>query len=325
MGNLMIGVTLSLYFSVYVLYFLSMLPKKKDLDEKLTAVGKVIAITGAISEIGKELALQLNIKGGKIYIFCPSAYHTFSLLSTFIRSDCECKRIDFIECDLTNLSSIKESVKEFKKKEAVLDILINNASIVYYPKFVLTIDQCELMWQTNYLGHFVLTELLTPLLKRSKGGGRIINISSKLESSCKEIDLKRINSSDYFDEEEAYKRSKLAQIMHAIEYTRRKRSADPDTKITINSCEPGIVETNLFRDLMLEASCINITNLPLSWFFSQTPNDCAQCPLFLALSKKVASISGKHFVNCSEKHEINIIASDANKCSELYDYSMQYI
>ncbi|CEF69075.1 Dehydrogenase/reductase SDR family member on chromosome X [Strongyloides ratti] len=321
MANLIIGVTLS----VSALYLLRMFFKGKRFNENVTAENKVIVITGATSGIGKQLVRELNIRGGKVYMFCRDEDKAFDARLSLIKYGCDPTRMIFIQCDLTNLSSIKKSVDQLKKDEAVLDILINNAGIMYYPKFELTIDQCEVTWQTNYLGHFVLTELLTPLLQKSIEGGRIVNVSSGLESSCKEINLERINSSDYFDKKEAYKRSKLAQIMHAIEYTRRIRSADPDTKITINSCEPGIVNTNLFRHTILGNSCINITTLPFRWFFFKTSNDGAQCPLFLALSKKVASISGKHYTNCSEKYGINIIASDANKCSELYDYSMQYI
>uniref|UniRef100_A0A0K0EEA8 Retinol dehydrogenase 14 n=1 Tax=Strongyloides stercoralis TaxID=6248 RepID=A0A0K0EEA8_STRER len=321
MANLVIGVTLS----VSALYLLRMFFKGKRFNENVNAENKVVVVTGATSGIGKQLVRELNIRGGKVYMFCRDEDKAFDARLSLIEYGCDPTRMIFIQCDLVDLSSIRKAVDEFKKNEAVLDILINNAGIMFYPNFELTIDQCEVTWQTNYLGHFVLTELLTPLLQKSAEGGRIINVSSGLESGCKEINLELINSPEYYDKKEAYRRSKLAQIMHAIEYTRRIRSRDPDTKITFNSCEPGIVNTHLFRHTLLDNMCIGTLISPFRWFFFKTANDGAQCPLFLALSKKVDSISGKHYANCSEKSNINIIASDTNRCSELFDYSMQYV
>uniref|UniRef100_A0A0K0F9V4 NAD(P)-binding protein n=1 Tax=Strongyloides venezuelensis TaxID=75913 RepID=A0A0K0F9V4_STRVS len=299
--------------------------KGKHFNENISAKDKIIIITGATSGIGKQLVRELNIREGKVYMFCRDEDKAFDARLSLVKYGCDPTRMIFVNCDLTNFLSIRKAVDEFKKDERIVDILINNAAVMYYPKFELTVDQCEVTWQTNYLGHFVLTELLTPLLQKSVDGGRIVNISSGLEKRCKEMDLEKINSPEHFGRMKAYDRSKLAQIMHAIEYTRRIRTIDPDTQITFNSCEPGIVNTHLFRYTIFENKLINIISSPFRWFFLKTPNDGAQSPLYLALSQKVSSVSGKHFVGFSEKNKINDIALDVNLCSELYDYSMQYV
>ncbi|CEF62623.1 Dehydrogenase/reductase SDR family member on chromosome X [Strongyloides ratti] len=326
MPGVIVGATLSVSaLSVSALYLLRTSFKEKHFNEDVDIVNKVVVITDGTSEIGKYLVHEFYNRGAIVYAVCPDIPRFNNLKRYLSEYKCDLTRIKFVKCILISFSAINSFVKVFGKCEDVLDILINNADVKGKSYFESTRDHCEITWQTNYLGHFVLTELLTPFLQKSKEGGRIINVSSGLESSCKELYLGTVNSRIDYDKDEAYSRSKLAQIMHAIEYTKRIRSADPDTKITINSCETSVKEAKVFRYNMLGTSFTNITISFLKWYFSESPRDRAQCPLFLALSKKVASISGKHFVNSSEMHEINFIASDADKCSELYDHSMKYM
>jgi NAD(P)-dependent dehydrogenase (short-subunit alcohol dehydrogenase family) len=48
-----------------------------------------------------------------------------------------------------------------------IDVLINNAGIMPSEPSI-TVDGCDLAFQCNHLGHFLLTTLVTPLLKKSK-------------------------------------------------------------------------------------------------------------------------------------------------------------
>uniref|UniRef100_A0A0N5A650 Dehydrogenase/reductase SDR family member on chromosome X n=1 Tax=Parastrongyloides trichosuri TaxID=131310 RepID=A0A0N5A650_PARTI len=310
--------------SAAAIYLLRMFIKGKRFSEMVNAKDKVVIITGASSGIGKQLTRELNLRGAKVYMFCRDEDKTFQARLDLVRYGCDPTRMTYIHCDLSDIFSIKKAVDDFKKEEPVLDILINNAGIMYYPDFKLTNDNCELTWQTNYLGHFVLTELLIPYLEKSDDG-RIINVSSGSEHRCKELNLEKINSSEYFGRMDSYSRSKLAQVMHAIELTKRLRANNPLTKITINSCEPGVVNTNICRYTFLDIKFFNCLLAPVRWFFLKTSNDGAQCPLFLALSKKLYGISGKHFKDCAEKSNINHLAMNEELCSELYDYSLQYV
>lgn len=83
--------------------------------------------------------------------------------------------------------------------------------------------------------------------------------------------------------------------MHAVALTKRLREHDPTTRVTVNACHPGVVNTNLMRHTPAFWGPINKLISPFLWFFFKTDNDGAQTALYLALSKKVDGISGKYF------------------------------
>lgn len=82
--------------------------------------------------------------------------------------------------------------------------------------------------------------------------------------------------------------------MHAVALTKRIRDRDSASKLTINSCHPGVVDTSLVRNAIY-AKFLKRLFFPFIWFFFKTSNDGAQIPLFLALSKKVKGVSGQYF------------------------------
>ena len=92
-----------------------------------------------------------------------------------------------------------------------------------------------------------------------------------------------------------YARSKLAQIMNAAYMTKVLRATNPTTKLVINACHPGTVDTNLIHNTPFSFPIIQTIMKPFTWFFLKTDQDGAQTPLFLALSKKIDGISGKYF------------------------------
>ena len=86
-----------------------------------------------------------------------------------------------MQCDLSSLNSVRKFVEEFLNDEERLDILICNAGIGHSP-IHLTEDQFDDVIQSNYLGHFLLTDLLREKLRQCQPS-RIINVSSELHLS----------------------------------------------------------------------------------------------------------------------------------------------
>ena len=72
----------------------------------------------------------------------------------------------FYKLDLASLESVRSCAKKIRAKESKIDYLINNAGIMLCPNWK-TKDGFEMQMGTNHLGHFLLTELLLPLLKNS--------------------------------------------------------------------------------------------------------------------------------------------------------------
>merc|ERR1719382_1300595 len=91
--------------------------------------------------------------------------------------------------DLASFASVRKFCEEINKEERKVDILINNAGMVTMSK-QLTEDGQELQFQSNHLGHFLLTNLLLDKLHAAKDGARIVNVSSIahwLEPYCEAV------------------------------------------------------------------------------------------------------------------------------------------
>ncbi|TLP69845.1 SDR family NAD(P)-dependent oxidoreductase, partial [Nesterenkonia sphaerica] len=115
---------------------------------------------------------------------------------------------------------------KFLEMDLPLNILINNAGIMYCP-FQLSEDGIEMQFATNHVGHFYLTKLLLDKLKTTaeKTGieGRIVNLSSEAHMTPYRggIRFDKINDKDFYNDKLAYGQSKLANILHANELARR--------------------------------------------------------------------------------------------------------
>jgi len=284
------------------------------------AKGKVVVVTSANCGIGKQVARDLNYRGAKVYMGCRSLEKGQQAITELTAAGCSPDRLILKELDLTNFESIRKfaSVIQQENETNGVDILINNAAIMLYPKFAITGNGHEITWQTNYLGHFLLTDLLLPLLKKAKEA-RIVNVSALAHYSVTELNTATVDSRQAWDSRDAYSRSKLAQILHANYLTtvlRKEGSA-----VTINSCHPGLCYTRLIRHTPLATNVI-LRNLitPLAWYFLKSPKDGAQCILYCALANDLHAVSGKYYSECKPK-EPSDLAKDADLAKRLYEYS----
>ncbi|KAM3717004.1 Retinol dehydrogenase [Dirofilaria immitis] len=293
--------------------------KGTQFKERNTAKGLIAVVTGCNCGIGKEIVRELNLRGAKVYMLCRSEDRARDAVIELVKLGCNPERLLVKVVDLARFKSIRTAAAEIIEEEDHLDILINNAGIMLYPKFKLTDDGHELVWQTNYLGHFLLTELLLPLL-RAAPTARIVNISALAHFYADPIDLKLIDRREGWDSRQSYSKSKLAMVMHAFELTKRLRAYEK-SHITINVCHPGLCNTRLMRYTPLAQKPLNCLTAPFRWYLLKTPKDGAQTPLFLALSKTVAGSSGLYYSECVPKNSIEMMDWE-KKCTNLYDYSL---
>lgn len=193
--------------------------------------GKIVIITGANTGIGKETAIDLAKRKGKIYIACRDLTRGQNALID-IREKSGSDNIHFLKLNLACMKSIREFSETFHKIEEKLDILINNAGIMACPKSY-TDDGFEMQMGVNHLGHFLLTNLLLDLLKKSPQG-RIVNVSSLAYIGGKLMENNLFGEKFYF-RWFAYANSKLANILFTHELARRLEN----TNITVNTLHPG--------------------------------------------------------------------------------------
>lgn len=169
-----------------------------------------------------------------------------------------------------------------------VDILINNAGAMYY-KYEKTVDKFETNLQVNYLGHFLLTHLLLPSLKRSDNG-RIINVSANAYSSAQmgiDDPLHIGKLAPLYHPRDAFAHSKLAVLLST-----KKLARELDT-VTINCCTPGFVRgTKHNRDN--PAMKAKVMLFLWMWIFMRTPVMAAQTIVHLASDGTIKS-SGKYY------------------------------
>lgn len=210
--------------------------------EKPTRIdGKVVIITGCNTGIGWETALDLARRGGRIYMACRNY------------EKCEKARLEIIKetgnenvfncvLDLQSLDSVRLFVENFLRQENRLDILINNAGVAI-TKRCLTKDGFEINIGVNHMGHFLLTNLLLDILKKS-APSRIIVVSSIIYflGSIYKKDLNYDNSiyCPLFN----YPHSKLANMLFTFHLSKLLNGSG----VTINSLHPGVIKTNIIAN-----------------------------------------------------------------------------
>ena len=215
--------------------------ERKRCESEARSDGKVVVITGANTGIGKETALQLSLRGAKIYIACRDLTRAYQAIDDIKKTNPEAD-ITALALDLSSFKSVREFVEELKSKESVVDILINNAGVFTYQRSE-TEDGFEIDIQVNYLGHFLLTLLVLPLLKESNKA-RVINVSSGAYLLTN-LHLDNINMTGISDPSTIYGHSKLAQVLFTREMARR---LGKNSNVNVYVLHPGVVESELGRD-----------------------------------------------------------------------------
>ncbi|CAA6655574.1 unnamed protein product [Spirodela intermedia] len=244
-------------------------------------------------------------------------------------------KVDVLELDLSSFASVRKFASEFLLLNLPLNILINNAGIMASP-FLLSVDGLELQFATNHVGHFLLTNLLLENMestsRNSSIEGRIVNVSSGAHKFAYSggVRFDKINDPSGFNTICAYGQSKLANILHANELSRRFK--ERGTKITANSLHPGTIITNLLRYhsfvdytiFQLLSSTINYT--ADGEHAAEKPTFClgAATTCYVALNPQVQGVSGKYFEN-SNLASPNAKATDPDLAKKLWDFSMALV
>jgi len=288
----------------------------EEILEKMDLHGKVILVTGSTSGIGKTTAGLLAQHGAEVIVHCRSedqVKETFqSILEEYkIPAD----RLTPFICDLGSLKSIKSAVMNWLSLNQRLDILINNAGVMGFPKRTETEDGLEMHMGVNHIGHFYLTKLLLPKLLESKPS-RIINVSSRAHqmANISFITNKSLESYDY-DSWRAYGNSKLANIIHALELNERYQSEG----VTAYSVHPGVIWTNLAKHFDLKSLIYSISYLPVFKSHSQG----SATTLYAALRAPLNE-SGLYFEDCNVRtlvQNLSSIVQDSEIRKKFWDIS----
>jgi NAD(P)-dependent dehydrogenase (short-subunit alcohol dehydrogenase family) len=207
----------------------------QDLTEK-----KVI-ITGANSGIGFEAAKALAQKGAEVILAVRNVQKGKQAIERIKKENPHAKLVA-MDLNLSDLTSVRDFAQNFKNDYDSLDLLINNAGVMI-PPYQKTNDGFELQFGTNHLGHFALTGLLLPILKKTPNS-RVVTLSSIAHRGAS-IFFDNLNGTKGYKAMKFYGQSKLANLLFAKELDNRLKQHDIST-ISL-ACHPGISSTNLFK------------------------------------------------------------------------------
>ncbi|MCU1396677.1 MAG: putative oxidoreductase [Ilumatobacteraceae bacterium] len=211
-------------------------------DEVLAGVdltGHTAIVTGASSGIGAETARALASVGATV-VLAVRDLDAGALVADTILEQHPSARAQVSAMDLTDLRSVRRFADEMLGEFGGIALLINNAGVMGTP-FLRTADGFEMQFGTNHLGHFLLTNLLWPLLRSP--GTRVVNLSSG-GHGLSDVVWDDPNYHDHpYDKWEAYGQSKTANILFTLELERRLASTGGHAY----AVHPGMVGTNLGR------------------------------------------------------------------------------
>lgn len=280
--------------------------------------GKTVIITGGTAGIGKETARILAFRKARVIIGCRNVTKGLQAAADIIDNTGN-RNIEVKKLDLTSFKSVRDFAEEIGNEEERVDILINNAGC--FGPHTSTVDGFENTIQVNYLSHFLLTNLLLEKLKAS-APSRIINVSARVHAWVKsQIDVDKVFCQRKEDHQvfKAYSVSKLCQVFFTRELSERLKGSG----VTVNALHPGVVRTEISRNLWITQMWILQPFLwVLKYFFFKTVNGGAQTTVYCAVAEELKDVSGEYFRDCAV-YKCSEMAKDEKVSAELWKRSEQ--
>jgi retinol dehydrogenase-12 len=247
---------------------------------------QLVLVTGATSGIGKVTATELAKMGAHVVLLARSAEKAETTQREIKAAGHD--QVDILLADLADLDQVRRAAAEFNARYPRLDVLVNNAGLIFGSERQVSVDGNELGLATNHLGPFLLTALLFEKLKASPAA-RVVNLSSMAHLFAKP-DLADIQSARHYSAMRVYSNTKLYNIMFTQELARRLR-AHGIANVTTNAVHPGAVASNFGASA--GGWLAKLTQLGRPFMISVAKG--AETSIFLASAPEVAAISGGYY------------------------------
>lgn len=235
---------------------------------------KICIITGAAQGIGRAIAERFASDGAVVYA-CDRQEGAMDEWS----SACSGRygtRVVPLYFDVTDAAAVKEAFMRVFKAEGRIDVLVNNAGVVFNKKIgMIARPETELMFRVNVIAVIELVQLVSRLMSRT-GGGSIVNIAS-------------VTAVLGSPGQSAYSATKGA----IISFTKSAAKELAPQGIRVNAVAPGIVKTERFAELYeSDGAKIDQRIGRIALGRLGTPDDIANACAFLA-SDRASYISGQ--------------------------------
>ncbi len=240
--------------------------------------GRIAIVTGANVGLGYETALAFARKEIKVIMACRNAQKAEKAKADIL-AQVPNAELEIIILDLNSLQSVRDFAKTYTEKYDRLDLLINNAGLMV-PPLMRTEEGFESQFGVNHLGHFLLTNLLFPHIRKTEGS-RVVSLSSNAHKRA-EINFDDLNSEKSYSKIGAYSQSKLACLMFAYELQRRLDAAG--SHVLSVAAHPGASDTDLARYI---SKLLYYALLPLFSLVTHSPEKGALPTIYAALGNDV--------------------------------------
>ena len=198
-------------------------------------------VTGANTGLGYETALELAKKEAFVILAGRNREKIAAAIQR-IKQQYPSAKLEPGLVDLSDLSSVKAFAESVISKHNRLDVLINNAGVMFPPPGK-TKDGYELQFGVNFMAHFALTAHLFGLLNTTPHS-RVVTLSSIAHRNGA-IDFDNLKLEKPFDKFREYGQSKVADLIFTLEMQRRLERNNSGT-ISVGA-HPGISKTELLR------------------------------------------------------------------------------
>uniref|UniRef100_A0A8C9WAG9 Polyprenol dehydrogenase n=1 Tax=Scleropages formosus TaxID=113540 RepID=A0A8C9WAG9_SCLFO len=278
--------------------------------------GALVAIvTGGAKGMGYETARHLTSLGMHVVIAGNSEEEGLAAVRK-IREENSKGKVEFQFLDLSSLKSVRQFVRMFKDRRLPLHILVNNAGVMLVPERQ-TEDGFELHFGLNYLGHFLLTNLLLDTLKQSGSHdscARVVTVSSATHY-VGVLNLEDLQSRSCYCAHGAYAQSKLALVLFS--YHLQQKLTAGGFPVTVNVVDPGMVNTDLYQNLCSPAQLVK---RPVAWLLFRTPAEGASTAIYAAASPTMEGVGGCYLYN-GQRAQSSIISYDEDLQAQLWRQS----
>ena len=280
---------------------------------------KTVIITGANSGLGFETARKVARNADfRVVLACRNREKAEAAKEKII-SETGNRNVAVGMLDTSSLASVRAFADSIIKSGESIYALVNNAGITAMGNSGTTDEGFELVFATNYLGHFLLTNLLLPHME---AGGKIINVSSDMHNPPGGLTWPGAEALAHptKDDHRKYSYTKLCMIYFTHELSIRLAREGND--VTTNAFNPGFMaDTNFakgggkMRELMVK------TTMPDRYGKLDTSSD--------ALSQLVADeglpgTSGAYFDRSIRTARSSELSYDEANAAELWRRSEEY-
>lgn len=274
---------------------------------------RLVVITGATSGIGYVTAKKYAAMGADILCINRNEEKSTQLcqsLHSLYGTNCS-----YLIADFSKLAQAHAVAKQLSELDRNIDVLIHNAG-VFNTKKIITADNLEMVFQTNYLSTFILNYYTKDKFINQKSGRILFVNSEAYRFAAWGLNLDDLAWEKHrYSGIKSYGAAKLAQLLSMIVFNQYFTG----TGVTINAMHPGNVKTNsgqnngriykFFKRIFVDRTAKDL-------------NTTAEALYYLGVSSELEGVSGKFF-NLTKIEEPAPPAVDREAAQSLWDISLE--